>query len=321
MKRNKAKITWQAQCMGVLLAGPYLVGVAAFLVLPLGMSLYYSFCHYNMLQPPLWVGWMNYRHLLHDHVFWRSLENTLIYAAISLPFTLSLSVLLAVLLNQPLKSQALYRTIIFLPCLVPMVASALIWQWLFNSDVGLIDYLLRGPLHLAGGALAWLTQLFGAAPSTVATLRNLQPPVWLGDPHWAMAAIILMSFWGVGQTVVIFLAGLQDIPKDLYEAAQMDGIGAIGRFVHVTLPLLSPVIFFNLIMGIIGTWQIFDVPYVMTGGGPGHSTTFYTMYLFDNAFNYLRMGPASAMAWIQLLIILFFTAIAFLTAKKWVHYA
>ncbi len=321
MKPRKVPINWRGQLLGMLFAGPYLVGALVFLLLPLAMSLYYSFCNYNMLQPPLWVGWMNYRHLLHDHVFWRSLVNTLIYAAISLPFTLSLSVLLAVLLNTPLKSQALYRTIIFLPCLVPLVASALIWQWLFNSDVGLIDYALRGPLHLAGGVLAGLARLFGAASSTVLTLRNLQPPVWLGEPRWAMTAIILMSFWGVGQTVVVFLAGLQDIPKDLYEAAEMDGIGAVGRFFHVTLPMLSPVIFFNLIMGIIGSWQIFDVPYVMTNGGPGRSTTFYTMYLFDNAFTNLRMGPASAMAWIQLLIILFFTAIAFITAKKWVHYA
>lgn len=321
MKRSKYSIGWREQLGGMLFAGPYLIGMTVFLFIPLMMSLYYSFCNYSMLQPPLWVGWLNYRHLMADHVFWRSLVNTLIYAGISLPFTLSLSVLLAVLLNQPLKSQAIYRTIIFLPCLVPLVASALIWQWLFNSDVGLIDYALSGPVHLVGEVSGWCAQWFGASHGTVLALNHIEPPVWLGDPRWAMTAIILMSFWGIGQTVVIFLAGLQDIPKDLYEAAEMDGIGTVGSFFHVTLPMLSPVIFFNLIMGIIGSWQIFDVPYVMTGGGPGRSTTFYTMYLFDNAFTYLRMGPASAMAWIQLLIILFFTAIAFLTAKKWVHYS
>lgn len=317
----KDRISAREQLTGMMFALPYLIGVAVFLVFPLAMSLYYSFCNYSMLQPPIWIGWTNYSHLLTDHAFHTAMMNTIVYAAISVPFTLALSLFLAILLNQPIRSQGIYRTIIFLPSLVPLVASALIWQWLFNSDVGLIDYALRGPLHVVGGMLAWLAQLVGAAPARVLALKHLGPPVWLGAPRWAMTAIILMSFWGIGQTVVIFLAGLQDIPRDLYEAAEMDGIGAAGRFFHVTLPLLSPVIFFNLIMGIIGSWQIFDVPYVMTGGGPGRSTTFYTMYLFDSAFTNLRMGPASAMAWIQLLIILFFTAIAFLTAKKWVHYA
>ena len=303
-------------------AAPYLIGVAAFLVYPLAMSLYFSFCNYSMLQPPIWIGWTNYRHLLTDHAFHTALWNTIIYAAISVPFTLALSLLLAILLNQPTRHQGIYRTIVFMPSLVPLVASALIWQWLFNADNGLINAVLRPVLHVLGRRIfSPLAAALGAGHGTVDSLRHLVPPVWLGDPHWAMAAIIFISFWGVGQTVVIFLAGLQDVPRELHEAAEMDGAGAIHRFFNITLPMLSPVIFFNLIMGIIGSWQIFDIPYVMTGGGPGRSTLFYSMYIFEAAFNQLRMGPACAMAWIQLLIILFLTVPAFASARKWVYYA
>jgi multiple sugar transport system permease protein len=311
------RITLREQLAGMAFAAPYLIGVAAFLVFPLAMSLYYSFCNYS-----IWIGWTNYRHLLTDHAFHTALWNTIFYAAISVPFTLALSLLLAILLNQPTRGQGIYRTIVFLPSLVPLVASALIWQWLFNADKGLINSVLRPVLHMLGKAvLSPLAGALGADQATIESLRHISPPVWLGDPHWAMAAIIFISFWGVGQTVVIFLAGLQDVPRELHEAAEMDGAGAIHRFFNITLPMLSPVIFFNLIMGIIGSWQIFDVPYVMTGGGPGRSTLFYSMYIFEAAFNQLRMGPACAMAWIQLLIILFLTVLAFASARKWVYYA
>ena len=318
----RERITRREQLAGMAFAAPYLIGVAAFLVYPLAMSLYYSFCNYSMLQPAIWIGWTNYRHLLTDHAFHTALWNTIIYAAISVPFTLALSLLLALLLNQPVRSAGIYRTIVFMPSLVPLVASALIWQWLFNADKGLINAALRPMLHTLGRRiLAPLAGALGAGQATVESLRHITAPVWLGDPHWAMAAIIFISFWGVGQTVVIFLAGLQDVPRELHEAAEMDGAGAVHRFFHITLPMLSPVIFFNLIMGIIGSWQIFDVPYVMTGGGPGRSTLFYSMYIFEAAFNQLRMGPACAMAWIQLLIILFLAALAFASARKWVYYA
>ncbi len=318
----KEPVRMREQLAGMTFAAPYIVGVALFLIFPLAMSLYYSFCNYSMLQPPLWIGWANYRHLLTDHAFHTALVNTILYAAISVPFTLALSLLLAILLNQPIRGQAIYRTIVFLPSLVPLVASALIWQWLFNADKGLINASLQPVLHNLGqDVLAPIAAAIGAEPSTIMSLRHLSPPVWLGSPHWAMAAIIFISFWGVGQTVVIFLAGLQDVPRELHEAAQIDGAGPIRRLFSITLPMLSPVIFFNLIMGIIGSWQVFDIPYVMTGGGPGRSTLFYSMYIFSAAFNELRMGPACAMAWIQLLIILFLTVLAFASARKWVYYA
>jgi multiple sugar transport system permease protein len=318
----KGRISAREQLTGMMFALPYLIGVAVFLVFPLAMSLYYSFCNYSMLQPPIWIGWTNYSHLLTDHAFHIAMINTILYAAISVPFTLALSLFLAILLNQSIRGQGIYRTIIFLPSLVPLVASALIWQWIFNADKGLLNAFLRPVLHFLGrDILSPLAGACGAGTPTLRMLKDISPPVWLGDPHWAMAAIIFISFWGVGQTVVIFLAGLQDVPQELHEAAEIDGAGHLRRFFSITLPMLSPVIFFNLIMGIIGSWQIFDIPYVMTGGGPGRSTLFYSMYIFEAAFNQLRMGPACAMAWIQLLIILCLTAMAFASARKWVYYA
>ena len=314
-------IRWKEQFAGMAFAAPYLVGIVVFLLFPLAMSLYYSFCDYTMLQPPLWICWDNYRHLITDDTFHIALINTLVYAAISVPCTLAWSVFLALLLNRQIRSQAIYRTIIFLPTLIPMVATGIIWNWLFNSDSGLINYFLGPMLSLIGGMSAHVAAWLGASPATLAALRGLSPPAWLGDPNWAMTAVIFVSFWGVGQTVVIFLAGLQDIPKELYEAAEIDGATGWSRLRHVTLPMLSPVIFFNLIMGIIGSWQFFDIPYVMTGGGPGRATLFYSLYLFNSAFNELRMGAASAMAWILFLIIMALTALAFWSAKKWVHYS
>jgi multiple sugar transport system permease protein len=171
----------------------------------------------------------------------------------------------------------------------------MLWLWLFNNKLGLINFMLM-------------------------KIGIQNPPGWLDDQNWAMPALVLMSIWGIGNTVVIFLAGLQDVPRELYEAAELDGAGSIGRLWHVTLPAISPVIFFNLIMGIIGTLSVFALPYIMTQGGPARSTYFYTMYLYDCAFVYLKMGYASAMAWIQLLLVLCLTVIAFVSSKRWVHY-
>lgn len=314
------RVHWREQAAGMLFAAPYLVGAVLFLLMPLCIAVYYSFCHYTMLQPPIWVGLRNYFGLLHDQSFRKALVNTIIYAAASLPLTLVVSVALAILLNMQLRGQAIYRTIIFLPSLVPLVATGVVWGWLLNSDKGLVNYLLEPAVRLVGHILAGAAGLLGASPADVRALRGLSPPVWLADPHWAMPVIIFLSLWGIGNTVVIFLAGLQDIPRELYEAANMDGAGTFQRLRHVTLPMLSPVIFFNLIMGVIGSWQVFDLPYVMTQGGPDKSTLFYSMYVFSAGMKQLRMGAASAMAIVQLVIILLLTALAFWSAKKWVHY-
>jgi multiple sugar transport system permease protein len=285
---------WQNLGKGLGFLSPWLFGFLLFTILPVGLSFYYSLCDYSLLQPPLYIGLANYRDLMADPIFWKALGNTFKYALMALPAGMFVSLGLALLLNAPIRGQAIYRTIIFLPSLVPTVASAMLWLWLFNAKLGLINTML--------GA-------FG-----------IEGPGWLTTPEWAMPALALMSLWGVGHTVVIYLAGLQDVPKELYEAAELDGVGAWSRLRNVTLPMISPVIFFNLVMAIIGTLQVFAIPFVMTGGGPARATYFFTMYLYDNAFAYLKMGYASAMAWIQLVIILALTGIAFWSSKRWVHY-
>ena len=280
---------------GMAFLSPWLIGFFAFTLIPIVMSLYYSFCDYSLLQPPLFKGLQNYRLLFRDPVFWKVLINTAIYAAMALPLGLIAALGMAMLLNLKIRGQSIYSTIIFLPSLVPAAASAMLWLWLFNAKLGLINVVLRA-------------------------VGFVNTPGWLTDVHWAMPALVLMSVWGIGNTVIIFLAGLQDVPRELYEAASIDGATALRRAWHVTLPMISPIIFFNLVIGIIGTLQVFVLPFIMTQGGPARSTYFYTMYLYDNAFSYLKMGYANAMAWVQLLIVLALTALAAWSSKRWVHY-
>ena len=300
---------------GLAFLSPWLIGFSVFLLVPVCLSLYYSFCDFSLLQPPAFIGTTNYRELMADPVFWQSLRNTMVYAAIALPSGLVVSLGLALLLNQRVPGQSFYRTVIFLPSLVPTVASAMLWLWLFNTKLGLINTVLELPLFAV---------LIRGLNSVLAVFHvsGITTPIgWLTEPSWALPALALMSISGVGQTVVIYLAGLQDVPKELYESAELDGAGAWQRLRNVTLPILSPVIFFNLIIAIIGTLQVFAIPYIMTGGGPARATYFFTMYLYDNAFTYLKMGYASAMAWIQLLIVLALTSLAFWSSKRWVHYS
>ncbi len=271
------------------------MGFCAFTLLPVAMSVYFSFCNYSLLQAPLFRGLYNFKLLAGDPIFWKVLSNTAIYAAMALPLAIVAALTIALLLNSKIRGLGIYRTIVFLPSLVPAVASAMLWLWLFNAKLGLINTVLE---HLG--------------------VRN--PPAWLGDVFYAMPALVLMSLWGVGNTVIIYLAGLQAVPRELYEAAEIDGASPLRKIWHVTLPGISPVIFFNLVMGIIGTLQVFGTPFIMTHGGPARSTYFYTMYVYDNAFVNLKMGYASALAWVQLMIVLALTAIAAWTSKKWVHY-
>lgn len=282
---------------GLLFISPWLAGFFLFLLIPFFLTIYYSFCDFSLLQPPVFRGIENYRELFHDSVFWKSLKVTFIYASFALPAGILISLSLAILLNSPVPGQAAWRTIVFLPSLVPAVANAMLWMWMFNRSNGLIN-----------GLLEWLG----------VSLNNR--PNWLGTPEWAMPAIILMSFWSVGNTVVIYLAGLQDVPKELYEAAEIDGASWMGRLINVTLPMISPVIFFNLITSLIGIFGFPVVPYVMIGAGPDRATYFYTIHLYENAFGFLKMGTASAMAMVQLAIVLVLTGIAMYTSKKWVHY-
>lgn len=280
---------------GLAFLSPWLIGFLAFTLIPVILSFYYSLCEYSLLQPPMFIGAENYRELARDNVFWQSLGNTLYFAAMIIPASLFLSLGLAMLLNVKIPGQSFFRTIIFMPSLVPIVASAMVWMWMLNGKYGMINHLLAK---------------FG-----------ISGPSWLENPYWAMPALVMMSLWGVGYNVVVYLAGLQDVPRELYEAAEIDGAGIWGRLWHVTIPILSPVIFFNLIMSIIWVLQVLDIPYIMTpNGGPARSTEFIAMYLYDNGFRFLRMGYASAIAWIMLLVILALTGVAFWSSKRWVHY-
>ncbi len=284
----------RALAKGVAFLSPWIIGFSVFIAIPLGMSFYNSFCHYTMLRRTD-AGLDNYRDLAIDPVFWKVLRNTIIYAATALPLGLIFSLGVAMLLNSKVRGVSIYRTLVFLPSLIPIVASAMLWMWLFNAKLGLVNTALRA-------------------------IGITDPPGWLVDEHWAMPALVLMSLWGVGNTVVIFLAGLQDVPRELYEAAEIDGASLMRKAWHVTIPFISPVIFFNLVMAIIGTFQIFAAPFIITQGGPARATYFFTMYLYDNAFNYVKMGYASAMAWVQFIVVLILTGIALWSSKHWVHY-
>ncbi len=281
---------------GLAWTAPWWLGFVLLLAGPMGLSLYLSFCDYPLLQPPVYVGAENYRGLLSDPVFHKVLLNTLWFAALSIPLSTALGIGLAVLLNQPVRGQSWFRACIFLPTVVPLVAAGAVWMWMLNPEYGLINSSLRA--------------------------AGLAGPLWLESPQWAMFSLVLVSLWFVGSPVVIYLAGLQEIPETLYEAALLDGASRWRRVWHVTLPGLSPVILFNVVIGLITAMQVFALPFVMwrMRPGPDRATYFYTMYLYDNAFRYLKMGYASAMAWIQMLIIVALTGLVFLLSRRAVHY-
>ena len=282
---------------GWLWISPWVVGFLAFMLVPLLMSLYYSFTEYPLLEPPVWIGAENYTRMFHDDVFLAALKKTGVFAAISIPLSTALALVIAGLLNSRIRARGFFQASVFVPTLVPMAASAMIWLWLFNGQHGLINRALA--------------------------LAGIEGPNWLGNPAWAMPSLLIVSLWGVGQTVVVYMAALGEVPESLYEAASIDGMSPVRRFWSVTLPMISPVILFNVITLTIGTMQFFVVPYILTKATPGgdpRSMYFYTMYMYDNAFVYGQMGYASAQAWIQLLIILALTGATFVFSKRFVHY-
>lgn len=283
---------------GLAFALPAIVGLLWFTAYPVLASLYYSFCNYRVLTPPRWVGMANYRHLFEDPLFYTSLWNTVYYAVFAVPLGIVLALGLALLLNTGVKGLAVYRTCFYVPSVVPIVAGAVLWIWLFRPQEGAINDLLR---------------LFGVQ----------EGPGWLQSPEWSKPAIILWSLWNVGGSMLIFLAGLQDVPKELQEAAGLDGAKRWDSFRHVTLPFISPQLLFVLIMGLIGAFQFFTPAYVMTNGtgGPVDSTTFYSLYLFNIAFSDFKMGYACAMAWVLLLMVLAATLVVLKSSARHVYYA
>lgn len=281
---------------GYAFIAPWLIGFAFLTAGPMLFSVWMSLQRWNVVSPPHFVGLQNYQRLFHaDPLFWKCLRNTAYYAFFSVPLGMTVALALALLLNQRVRGLALFRTIFYLPSVVSGVATALIWQLLLHPDSGGINAVLR---------------LLGVA----------HPPAWLASEQWAMRGLILMSAWSVGGMMIIFLAGLQSVPDELSQAATVDGAGALMRFRHVTLPLLTPTIFFNLVMAIIGSFQVFTQTFVMTNGGPANATLTYVLYLYRNAFEYFKMGYASALAWILFFILLGMTLLVFRSSALWVHY-
>ena len=250
-----------------------------------------------MLSAPRWVGFQNFADMLSDEVFWIALKNTLLYVVLALPLGMLFAFAAALMLDAGVRGSGIYRTLVFLPSLTPVVASAMTWIWIFNSQYGVLNY--------------WLNKLsFGL----------ISPIPWLSDTHVALPSLVIMSFWSIGQVVVILLAAMQDVPVSLYEAADLDGAGWWSKVWHITIPLTSPVIYFNAVMGAISALQLFTQPYTMTAGGPALSTMTYTMHLYQESFRYLRMGYAAAMAWILFLVVLALTGVAVRLSRTRVHY-
>jgi multiple sugar transport system permease protein len=279
---------------GYLFVSPFLLGVLFWVVFPSGMAAWLAFRDWNLITPAKYVGLKNFQTMFFDKLFWQALKVTSTYTFVSVPLSLILSFSMALLINTKVRGLAVFRTIYYLPSIMPAVASAVLWAWILNTDFGL----LNAVLHYFG----------------------LPKIAWLQETKWALPALILMSLWGVGQAMIIFLAGLQGIDDVYYEAARIDGAGRWAQLVYVTIPMMSSVIFFNLILGVINSFQVFTAAFLITNGGPQNATLFFVLYLYRNGFQFLKMGYAAALSWVLFFIILIFTVIIFRTAGRRVYY-
>jgi multiple sugar transport system permease protein len=282
--------------LGYVYGGPVLIAFVLFNLYPMALGLYLSFTDWDILRPPAFVGLKNWGTLLTDELLWRAVGQTLYYAVASVAGTTALSLGLALALNQRLRSIGLYRTFFFLPAVTSVIAIAAVWRWLYNSEYGLLNALIDQ--------------------------AGFRPLNWLGDSSLAMPAVILMSVWrSAGFNTVLFLAGLQGVPQEYYEAAQIDGASAWSRFRHITVPLVSPTTFFVVVNSLIGSWQVFEQVYILTRGGPHLSTVTVVYLIYSNGFEWYKTGYAAAMAYGLFLIILLFTAVQFLLQRRWVFYS
>jgi multiple sugar transport system permease protein len=279
---------------GWLFASPWIIGFVLWTLGPMIASLVISFTEWDLISAPRWVGLENVTIMMDDALVMQAIKVTTVYAITSVPLHIIVGLLLALLLNADIKGLRFYRTAFYMPSVLSGVAVALLWRWLFSTEFGLINSILAN---------------FG-----------IRGPSWLGDPQWALPSLVIMSVWGVGSGAIIYLAGLQGIPTDLYEAAQVDGATGWGRFWYVTLPLMTPVLFFQLVTGLIAALQVFTQAFIMTEGGPNNATLFLLLYLYRNAFEYFRMGYASALAWLLFIYILVLTLISFRLSDLWVYY-
>lgn len=280
---------------GILFASPWILGFLLFIAGPMVASVVLSLMKWDLLTPPTWAGLRNYNKLLFDDALvYQALKVTTIYAVSSVPLQVVLGLLLAILLNQKIKFLSVFRSIYFLPSVIGGIAVAVMWRWIFGTRFGLLN--------------AFLSYV------------GIEGPSWLGDAKWVLVSFVIMSLWGTGSGMLIYLGGLQGIPTPLYEAAEIDGAGAWAKFVHVTIPMMTPVIFFNMVMGIIASLQVFVGPFLMTGGGPHNASLFFVLYLYRNAFQFFQMGYASALAWVLFTYILLLTLFVIRSSAAWVYY-
>lgn len=295
-KKKRLTLRRREAIHGYLLISPWILGFLAFTLFPFAVSLALSLTKFR--PSPVFVGFQNYgKAFAGDNLFWGSLRRTLTYALMGVPLGIVGSLACALLLNQKLKGTVVYRTLYFLPSLTPIVASAMIWIWIFQPDFGVLNYLLAKV--------------------------GIDGPGWLSSIEWALPSLVIMALWGSigGNRMIIFLAGLQGVPEELFDAAKMDGANTWQRFLHITLPMISPTMFFNLVLGIIAALTVFAPAYIATDGGPAYATWFYGLHLYNQAFVYFNMGYASALGWIFFVIVLIFTLIQVRLSGKWVYYA
>lgn len=281
--------------LALVFIGPWLIGLLAFTIYPVFYTVRLSFTRYGGLGDPQWIGWANYERMLNDQLFRTSLWNTIYYTGLAVPIGVVVAMVLALAMNQPMPEIPIYRMILYLPSVLPLFAISFIFWALLDPNQGFVNEFLRK---------------FG-----------MSPPNWFGDPTWAKFAIVIMAQFGAGQIALVFLAGLKGIPQSLYEAGMLDGAGAISRFWNITLPLMTPVILYDLILGVSMGLQVFTQSFIITGGGPANSTRFYVLYLYQNAFQFGgNMGYASAMGVVLFIFTFVIAALVFVTSNRWVHY-
>jgi len=293
--RRMSRVERRQLFFGLLFASPWLLGFLLWTVYPMISSIYYSFTRYDLLRPPVYIGLNNFKDIFFsDPRIGNVVKNTLFYVFLSVPLSTITALLVAMLLNTKIKGRPVFRAIFFFPSIVPITVIAMMWSFLLNPQFGAIN----------------------------AVLKSLSMPIipFLSKPELAKPTLIMINMWASGYAMVLYLASLQDVPRELYEAAIVDGANELDKFWYITIPLISPVVLFNLVTGFIGAFQDFSLPWLMTGGGPNEATEFYALHLFRNAFRFLRMGKASAMAWLMFLVIVVFTAILFKTSARWVYY-
>ena len=297
-RRRFSSIQRRENILGYLYVSPWILGCIIFIIGPMIASLVLSFANYRVITPPNWLGFRNYEYaMVEDDLFWSSLRRTFYYMLVFVPLGIAGSLLLAVLLNQRVRGETIFRTFFYLPTLTPSVAAAVLWVWILNPEVGLVNHML--------------------------SLVGIDGPPWFGSTRWAMPAIILVTLWTSvgGGRMIVFLAGLQGVPEELYEAAEIDGANSARKFVHITLPMISPTILFNAILGVISALQVFTTAFITTQGGPGRATWFYALHIYTTAFQHFDLGYACALAWLLFIILLFFTFIQLRLSEKWVFYA